>query len=124
MAQIIINDGDSGLTVRNELNAMFAELYGAILLPIKLPGVTGNTTQAIAANTYVSKISIMPLAGTATIRIGTTPNGFDIMQDTLISGFQPVLVQEDYAVNTTIYITFTTGSDTLNFRFDVVPNYF
>ena len=124
MAQVIINNGDSGLLTRTNLNNMFTELYGSLIMPIKLPGVASNTTQSLVANTYLQMVSIIPESGTATIRIGTSPNGTDIMADTLISGFQQVLVQEDFPSPATIYITFTSGTGTLNFRFDVIPNYF
>lgn len=124
MAQIIINDGDSGLTARDALNSMFAELYGSIISPIKIPGISSNTSHAVAANAYLQAISITPVTGTATIRIGTAPNGTDIMPDTLINAFQLITVQEDFPGAATIYITFTSGTGTLNFRLDTIPNYF
>lgn len=124
MAQIIINNGDSGLTVRNALNSMLTELYAAIIVPIKIPGVSVNAIQALPANVFIEQISIVPVSGSPTIRIGTTPNGTNILADTVISSFQAVLVQSYLASSSNLYITFSAGSGVLNFRIDTLNNYF
>lgn len=124
MSQQIINNGDSGLIVRNGLNNMFTEIYASLIFPIKANGVTANTNVPIPADTFVQRISVVPTSGTPTIRIGTTANGTDIMPDTVINGFQQSLIQEYFASLGYLYITFTTGSGTLNFRIDVSPTFF
>lgn len=125
MAQQIINNGDSGLTTRNNLNSMFTEIYGAIVVPLKIPGINANTTQVIAANTYIEAISIAAANGSPTLRIGTTPNGTDIMPDTAIGASQSVSVQLYCANSTTLYFTLTgTGSPSVNVRIDTLNNYY
>lgn len=127
MAQQIILNGESGLDVRNALNDMFAELYGLVLgyTPIKLTNVIANTIQAIPGNTLVAQIALIATSGTPTIRIGTTPNGIEIMDDTVIDGTDQQLlqVQEYFLTAGNLYITFTSGSGALNIRIDVIYNY-
>lgn len=122
MSQIIINNGDSGLVVRNALNQMFTELYGAIVSPVKLPGVNSNTTQVISSDTFVEAIYLTATSGTPTVRIGTTPNGQEICPDVQPGSFQTVFVQQYFAVSTTLYITLSGG--TINVRFDLTNNFF
>ena len=124
MSQVIINNGDSGLITRENLNNMFTELYGALLVPIKLEGVTGGTTQAIAANTFVQQISLITVSGSPTIRIGTTPNGTDILPDTTSATISLTTLQQYFASAKTFYITMSSGSGTVNIRMDVIENYF
>lgn len=122
MAQIPINNGQSGLVVRTALNSMFAEIYGAIVLPLKINGATGNTQQLIPADTYLQAIYISATAGTPTIRIGTTPNGEEICPDVQPGSFQPVLVQQYFSSGATLYITMSGG--TVNIRFDVIQDFY
>ena len=123
MAQQTILNGQSGLVVRNALNAMFAELYAAIVTPIKLAGVSVNATQAIPANTFIQDIALTATSGSPTIRLGTTPNGTDIMPDTVIGNSQ-IVETLLYCQNlTTIYISHS-GSGTVSLRFDVLYNYY
>lgn len=120
MAQIPINNGQSGLVVRNALNGMFTELYSTIILPLKLIGITSNAQQVIPANTWLDSIYISATAGTPTIRIGTTPNGEEICPDVQPGNFQPVMAQQYYATDTTLYITLSGG--TVSIRFNVINN--
>jgi len=126
MAQQIISDGESGLASRNAINANFTELYAINNVAIKQPGITGNLNQTIDANTFVQFITIFPVAGTPVIRIGTTPNGVDLMDDTLIDNSQsyyPVQVQQYFLATGTIYFTFTSGSGTIDIRIDILKDY-
>lgn len=123
MSQTIINNGDSGLTVRENLNNMFTELYGAFTIPIKLEGITGNAQQAIAANTWVEQLSVITTAGSPTIRIGTTPNGTDILEDTTSATVATASIKQYFGSATTFYITMT-GTGTVNIRIDILTNYF
>lgn len=124
MAQIVINNGDSGLVVRNALNAMMAELYGAIALPIKIAGLTTNYNQAIAANTLVVSGAVRWISGSVTVKIGTTGGGSDIMPSmTLTSaGLVPLIIGQYFGTTGNIYITIT-GTGSVNVRFDQITNY-
>lgn len=109
--QSIINNGDAGSLVRSELNAMFTELYGAIVPPIRLPGTTGNVEQQILANSYISKIflRLTPSASPATVAIGTTGGGNDVMPATEITTFLEVNYGEYFFDLSTLYFTVTGG---------------
>jgi len=121
--QTVINNGDSGLLVRNELNAMFAELYGAIQLPIKIAGLTGNYTQAIPANSFLLSGAAKLVSGSVSIKMGTTAGGDDLFPLTaLSSSLVPAVFQQYFASAGNIYITFT-GTGSINIRFDVISNY-
>lgn len=122
--QTIINNGDSGLLVRNNLNNMFTEIYSSIIMPIKVHGLSANYNQAIVANTYVQQLSVVNVTGNPTIRIGTTPNGTDILPDTEVTTSIPVVVQQYFANASVLYITFSSGTGTLNIRLDVITNYY
>jgi hypothetical protein len=122
MAQIPINNGQSGLVVRNALNGMFTELYSAVVLPLKLTGINANTQQAIPVDTFLQAIYISATVGTPTIRIGTTPNGEEICPDVQPGAFQSVIVQQYFASGTTLYITMSGG--TVNIRFDVIQDFY
>lgn len=124
MALQAITSNDGGLDTRNKINNMFGELYASIVQPLKLPGLTGNTNQSIASNTLVRSLSLINAVGTPTIRIGTIPNGQDVMPDTQISGNVQVDVNEYFANATVFYITFTSGAGTINIRLDVIQSYY
>lgn len=123
MAQIVINNGDSGLTVRTALNSMFAELYGSIIVPIKVNGVNANRTQAIPANAFVSDISLSATAGAPTFRIGTTPGGNEVLPDTLIGNSLFISVQLYFQGAGNLYFTLT-GVGTISYRIDVLNNFY
>lgn len=122
MAQIPINNGQSGLVVRTALNSMFTELYSAVVLPLKLNGISGNTQQVIPVDTYLQALYMSATAGTPTIRIGTTPNGEEICPDVQPGAFQSVIVQQYFSAGVTLYITLSGG--TVNIRFDVIQDFY
>ena len=124
MSQVQINNGDSGLTVRTNLNNMFTEIYSSLYSPIKQKGITANFNQAIAANTFISQLSLFVVSGTPTVRVGITPNGTEILPDTALSGSQLITVQDYFASAGTVYITFTSGTGNINARFDVMTNFY
>lgn len=111
MAQITINNGDSGAVVRADLNDMFGELYGAIVPPIRLPGTTANVEQQILSNTYVSKIfmRLTPGQSAATVAVGTTGGAGDIMPATQITTFAEINYSEYFLDQADIYFTITGG---------------
>lgn len=122
MAQIPINNGQSGLVVRTSLNDMFTELYSAIVLPLKQNGISANAQQIIPSDTFLQAIYISATAGTPTIRIGTTPNGTDICPDVQPGAFQSVIVQQYFSGGATLYLTLSGG--TVNVRFDVIQDFY
>jgi hypothetical protein len=122
MSQQIINNGDTGLDTRNKLNAMFGELYSSLAVPVKVDNVNANTTINIAANTFLDYIASGLVSGTCQFRIGTTPNGEQIVETTDVTSFVQNSIQRYFAANTTLYITIVSG--TLNFRFGVIENFF
>jgi len=122
MSRININNGDSGLTVRNALNAMTSELYGSLSnVPIKLVGQTGAFTQAILADTWVERISITPASGTPDIKIGTSLHGTELCPVTSIDNYLPVLIQQYFTDASTLY--FETTGGTVNVRIDNLNPY-
>ena len=123
MAQQVLTIGESGLNALNAINSNFTELYGVIILPIKLPGVAANTTQDIPANSFINDVFLFPASGTPTVRIGTAPNGTDLMPDTVINSFSQATIQQYFANDTTIYITIT-GGGSVNIRINIIYNFY
>jgi hypothetical protein len=120
-----INNGDSGLIVRNALNAMFTELYNNINPPLKLPASTGNPEAAIPANSLVTMILMRPTpgaSGTPTVSIGSTGGGTDIFDATAITTFAIVNYNEYFYDGANIYFTITGG--TVDIVIFTIPNLF
>eukprot|EP01037_Dinobryon_pediforme_P011474 gene11474-11570_t len=119
LADYPANNASVGLTARTSINGNFTELYNALQVPIKLPGVNANIIQAIGANTMVSGIAISPISGgPVTLRIGITANGEEILADTPINQFQPINAMEYFLAAGNLYFTFTSGAGVLNIRID------
>lgn len=124
MAQQFVNDGDSGLVARTKINESIGELYASLPIAIKITGMNANYSQAIGPNVMIIAININPVTGgPITLRIGTGPNGQDILPDTAIAAPQPMNVNQYFASAATLYFTFTSGSGTLNVRIDVINNF-
>lgn len=123
MAQQIISNSEGGLSVRTKLNTMFSELYNSLAVPLKLTGINANTTLAIDANSYVKAIFLSKVTGNPTVRIGTTPNGTDIMPDTIIGDFYQITLEQYFATLTSFYITIS-GGGSLNVRVDILFNFY
>lgn len=118
--QQTVNNGDSGLDARNKINGNFTELYGSITTPIKLPGVGANTSVVIPANSFITNLYVALATGSPTIRIGTTPNGQEILPDS--EPFQVLSLNQYFANNTTLYITVSGGS--VNIRIELLKSFF
>jgi hypothetical protein len=69
--------------------------------------ISANTPLAFFAKTLLDQILVLPIVGTPTIRIGTTPGGEELMEDTAIDGFQKVNADKYFEVDSLIYVTFT-----------------
>jgi hypothetical protein len=122
MAQIPINNGQTGLVVRNALNDMFTEIYDSISSPLRLNGINSNTQKLIPANTFLQGIYIRATEGAPTLRIGTTPNGQEICPDVQPGDFLSVLVQQ--YVNGGLSLYFTLSGGRINVRFDAIQKFF
>lgn len=123
MAQQLITNNEKGLNVRGAINGNFTELYGAVVLPVKLLGLNANAEQQVLANTYIREILVDLVAGTPTICIGTTPAGTDILDVTDITQFLPIIVTRKFSDLGIIYITFSNAG-TINVAILQVPNIF
>jgi hypothetical protein len=122
MAQQQINNGESGLSVRDKLNGMFNELYTSLILPMKYTGVSNNTILALPANSYVKAIFLSKIDDAPIVRLGTTPNGQDLMPDTYIDDFNQVTVEQYFANPSSLYITISGGE--MNIRVDILYNFY
>ena len=119
-----ITNLEGGLPVRTALNNMLQELYGSIATPQKAPGETANFSLAFPANTMIKVISMVGIVNTPTIRIGITPNGQEILPDTIVDQSMDETVQYYCKVATTLYFTFTAGPGAINARVDIINNYY
>src|SRR5258708_2103162 len=123
MAQQPIANLEGGLAVRNAINGNFTELYAAITLPLKLPGINANAIQAIPANTLLWVILIQWVSGAPTVSIGTTGGGTEIMNPTLIVDLAQALPQLPFINAGTVYITIT-GVGVVNVSMIAIKNIF
>lgn len=126
MAQQFISNGESGLNSRDAINQNFTELYGAIPTTTKQDGLSGNFNQPILPNTFVSLITIFWVSGGATVKVGTTPNGEEIMGATVIDNSTPYLplqVQQWFQNSATIYFSFSGSPGVIDARIDLILNY-
>ena len=121
MSRVIINNGDSGLTVRNALNSMTSELYAGIIVPIKYANQSANFTASIPADTWVEQIFITPQSGVPDIKIGISIGGSEILDTSLIGNYSPILVQQYFGSATTLY--FTPSGGAINVRIDIITSY-
>ena len=116
-----LNNLDSGLTVRTELNNMFTELYNAVANYIQLLNVSANTNTVIVANTIVKNIVINVVSGTPTVNIGTTDGLGDIIVTSLLSGFNEFIVDEYYSAAQTYYIDVSGGTVSIGIEINQTP---
>lgn len=123
MAQTTINNGDTGANVRTALNSMFSELYATITSPLKLTGVSANAQISVPANTYIQDIVFASTSGSPVLRLGTTPNGQDLLTDTQPGKSLVAAAQQYFSEKTTLYLTLT-GSGIVNVRFNCQYNFY
>lgn len=121
MAQYIIENEDSGYTVRTELNNMFSELYAGIPAPTRLLSQTGNIILGVNQDSYVEKISLLPVVGSPTVSIGTTPTGQEVLQAMSVAQFMIVVAQVYFQGAGNLYISISGGS--VDIRIDLSSNY-
>jgi len=121
MARTIINNGDSGLTVRNALNSMTSDLYAGVIMPLKYANQSSNFTASIAADTWVEQIFVTPQSGVPDIKIGTSLGGNEILDTSLVSSYLPIPTQQYFPSATTLY--FTPSGGAVNVRIDLITSY-
>lgn len=109
MSQQVVNNNDSGLVSRTKINANFTELYGALNFPLRLLGISGNSTLVIPANTLLLAIVIRPDSGAPVLSLGTSPGGGDILGSQAIPDVIPMLSLIPFLTGGTIYATLSGG---------------
>lgn len=117
-----IENGQTGLVVREGINENFAQLFGNGF-PIQLEDQSTSTFIEIPANTFVATLSFNPTSGTPIISIGTTEGGTDILPMSPIAAFSQIQLQQYFEADTLIYITWYNDA-TANVRIDLNLNYF
>jgi hypothetical protein len=87
MAQVIINDGESGLVVRTALNAMFTELYA---LTYQIKDADGDTILSVepSADADYGQLTVPAEVGTTAFKIN---NGIDDIFDVSAKGALSIL---------------------------------
>lgn len=119
---VIIDNGDGTFSSRKIL---FEDLVAGITLSnlVKLTDQNANFTQAFAANSKIEAIDIRYVSGSATIKIGTSLGGEEIMsEDTLSSGDMNLVVSKTFENATTLYFTLSGGVVHVNINYK--PSYF
>lgn len=90
---------------------------------IKHPAINATFTQNIGTNNFVKNISISQCQGTPTVRIGLTPNGQEILEDTVINDFVDNKSDQYFPNGGVIYFTFSGAAGFVNFRIEIIENY-
>lgn len=123
MAQKFIFLGQSGESALETINGNFFELYASLNPPIKASNVSGDVFQAIQANTFVTNIYLTPTVGTPTLRVGITPGGSELLDDTVIEFMQPINANQLFTVIGALYFTFSGSVGAIDIRIDLIPNF-
>lgn len=110
MAQQQITNLEQGLLVRNALNSMFTDLYGALAFPFKLLNITGNAEQQILAGTFIPWIFILPVAGAPILQLGTTGGGDEILSQQPVTDFIPMQANQWFGATGNIFATLSGGT--------------
>lgn len=122
MSQQLINNQEGGKDVRALINENFTELYGAIVPPIRTPGISANTQIQIPANCVVVGIYVIDRAGAPNVKLGITGGGEQIMEATDIAGFTPIKPDQFFGAVGNIFATISGG--TVDITIIVIPNLF
>lgn len=94
---------------------------GGADVPILLSNKTGNVSQAIPANSWIDKITVFFRAGTPVVRVGTSPNGQELMMDVNVTDYAVVYPELYTGAGNTLY--FTVNSGYIDVRIDYKSNY-
>ena len=90
---------------------------------LKYPAVNASFTKNIGTNVFLKNISISQCQGIPTIRIGITPDGQEILQDTVISNFVNNESDQYFQVGGVVYFTFSGTVGFVNFRVEIIEDY-
>lgn len=113
------NSGISNLDEQiNELINIFTDN----MANVQYINASGDITAIIPANSFVNGVGIKNVAGSPTIKIGTTYGGEEILPATLYTEFSYNLWQGYYNTATNIYINITGG--TMDLRIDYTNPYY
>lgn len=96
-------------------------LGGSGIVPIKMLNVGNNQSWVAPADSWVNKFSFKTISGSPTIKVGSAPNGNDILDVTNIGILLPFEMNEYCENQTTFYFTISGG--TINIRIDFQVNY-
>lgn len=116
-----IFDGQSGLIVREGINANFAQLFNS--QPVMLDNQNASLSIAFPTNTFIATISVVNISGFPLLAIGTTPGGDDILEMTSINQFTQIQYQTYNAGSVMLYFTWFNANFG-NIRVDQIINYF
>ena len=89
--------------------------------PISLNNKSGNFSYSFDENTFLSTLSIISVSGSPSLKIGTAPNGNDVLDTISISGFQYIKLEMFFETTTVLYFTLSGG--VINLRIDLIVNY-
>ena len=128
MAQLQVTNGQSGLGARTAINSNFTELYGAIIVPIKLQNVSSNNQASLPYNSFILSITLIPYSGNTggqipIIKIGTNPGGEEVMSNSEITGLYFINSGLYSELSQILYFTYS-GTGSVNIRIDYQQNYF
>jgi hypothetical protein len=126
MAQQYISIGITGQQAQDIINGNFTELYNGATKLVKYSNQSANFTATIPANAYAWKIFLQLQSGSPTVRIGTTPNGTDILPDVSVTSSDCPGNSSEIPVKTSSYpLYFTiTGTGAINATIFEILNVF
>lgn len=109
MAQQFFDNTKTGLEVKTVIDANFTELYKSSLVNLLDANKSIDFTQVLPAGTMFDSIDILKISGNPVIRVGTTLNGIEIVDEIEITGCQIYESKQYFATSTTLFVTITGG---------------
>lgn len=88
-------------------------------MKIKLKSVSGTFNQPFGANQSASKIELLPVVGTPTIRIGTTAGSDNVLLDTVLSTYLKIHSDVYFLPGGNLYFTFSGMGGEININIKV-----
>jgi hypothetical protein len=126
MAQQYIELGQTGQQSLDIINSNFTELYTSQSTALIKNNQSANFSENIAANTFISNIMLGFLSGTPSIKIGTTPNGNEILDTITLDDANnwSFIVSEIKPQATSYTLYFTISGGVINSRINQISNIF
>ena len=78
---------------------------------------SANYSRTFNAGNQLQQVDIKKLSGNPIVRIGTSLNGTDILSDIAVVSSSINSIVVDFVATTTLYITISGGSVSLNFKY-------